>query len=108
VLNEGWDVIRDRVNSVFEETMPADEAAIDPRGEQSTPSESGAAKTRVNERRVWGTSITFGVVGAFALAGMLAHQMEGFQSNVKGYIESQQTLIAQHEAAGGTVYSFLK
>ncbi|EKE01663.1 MAG: hypothetical protein ACD_21C00078G0002 [uncultured bacterium] len=69
LLSRGWDVLRRRINSMFE-----DKAG------------------KVNDRRVFGASAMLGVVGAFALSGLLAHQMEGFQKNVENYLLSQNHL----------------
>lgn len=59
VLTRGWEALRTRVNRLFAD-----------KGDE------------VNDRRVFGTSAVLGVVGAFAMAGLLAHQMEDFSGNV--------------------------
>lgn len=97
VLNIGWEAIRQRVNAVFEEPVPqevAEDGSVIPLDEDQPA-------TRLNERRIWGASVTFGVLGAFAMSALLIHQMKGFRKDLDDYIQYQVNQAAQIEAAGG-------
>lgn len=77
VLTRGWEALRTRVNRLFEDN-----------------------DGNINDRRVFGTSAVLGVVGAFAMAGLLAHQMEGFQKNVESYLASQSNVPSMEAHPG--------
>lgn len=81
VLRRGWEAMRKRIKSAFEE--PDIEANVD---------NDEPAPTRLNERRVWGASITLGVIGAFAFNALLSYQMESFKKNVEDYLNTAPNL----------------